>query len=66
MDISSYVAGNKLKIKVEEQRRLDFSNEARQKAEKIAKAEPIPLDFIQFEFAQESMQERIARDGVKI
>jgi len=27
MDISSYVAGNKLRIKVEEQRRLDFSNE---------------------------------------
>lgn len=116
MDISSYVAGNKLKIKVEEQIRLDFYNVAREKAEKIAKAlrdsfpniedflfgslttdmfelesdidiavkglpeenyfkasriaediaEPIPLDLIQFEFAQESMQERIVRDGVRI
>jgi predicted nucleotidyltransferase len=116
MDISSYVAGNKLKIKAEEQRRLGFYKEARGKAEKVAKAlrdsfpnievylfgslttdmfelesdidiavqglleedyskayriaediaEPIPLDFIQFEFAQESMQERIVRDGVRI
>ena len=38
MDISSYVAGNKLRIKVEEQRRLDFYKEAREKAEKVAKA----------------------------
>jgi len=38
MDISSYVAGNKLRIKVEEQRCLDFYKEARAKAEKIAKA----------------------------
>jgi len=116
MDISSYIAGNKRKIEVEEQRRLDFSKEAREKAEKVAKAlrdlfpnievylfgslttemfelesdidiavkglleenyfkayriaediaDPIPLDFIQFEFAQESMQERIVRDGVRI
>ncbi|HBW33928.1 nucleotidyltransferase family protein [Desulfosporosinus sp. BICA1-9] len=116
MDISSYVAGNKLKIKAEEQRRLDFYKVAREKAKKVAKtlrdsfpnievylfgslttdmyelesdidiavkglleenyfkayriaediAEPIPLDFIQFEFAQESMQERIVRDGVRI
>ena len=116
MDISSYIAGNKRKIEVEEQRRLDFSKEAREKAEKVAKAlrdlfpnievylfgslttemfelesdidiavkglleenyfkayriaediaDPIPLDFIQFEFAQESMRERIVRDGVRI
>jgi len=38
MDISSYVVGNKLKIKVEEQRRLDFYREAYEKAEKVAKA----------------------------
>lgn len=38
------------------------------KAYRIAEdiAEPIPLDFIQFEFAQESMQARIERDGVRI
>ena len=116
MDISSYVAGNKLRIKVEEQRRLDFYKEAREKAGEVAAAlrdsfpnievylfgslttdmfelesdidiavkglleehyfkayriaedivEPIPLDFIQFEFAQDSMKERIVRDGVRI
>ncbi|KUO75021.1 MAG: hypothetical protein APF81_12245 [Desulfosporosinus sp. BRH_c37] len=38
------------------------------KAYRIAEdiAEPFPLDFIQFEFAQQSMKERIARDGVRI
>ncbi|MFZ3101977.1 MAG: nucleotidyltransferase domain-containing protein [Desulfitobacteriaceae bacterium] len=116
MDISPYVAGNKLKIEGEEQKRLYYYLEAREKAEKVAKAlrdsfpnvevylfgslttdmfelgsdidiavkglleehyfkayriaedivEPIPLDFIQFEFAQDSMKERIVRDGVRI
>lgn len=28
--------------------------------------EPIPIDFIQFEFAQDSMKERIERDGVRL
>jgi len=28
--------------------------------------EPIPLDFVQFEFAQNSMKERIMRDGVRL
>ena len=38
------------------------------KAYRIAEdiAEPIPIDFIQFEFAQDSMRERIVRDGVRI
>jgi len=38
------------------------------KAYRIAEdiAEPIPIDFIQFEFAKESMQARIVRDGVRI
>ncbi|SHI32856.1 nucleotidyltransferase family protein [Desulfosporosinus lacus] len=38
------------------------------KAYRIAEdiAEPFPLDFIQFEFAQESMKERILRDGVRV
>lgn len=38
------------------------------KAYRIAEdiADPFPLDFIQFEFAQESMKERIVRDGVRI
>ena len=116
MDISPYVAGNKLNIEVEEQRRQNFYTEARVKAEKVASAlraafpnvevylfgslttemfelesdidiavkglleehyykayriaedivEPIPIDFIQFEFAQDSMKERIERDGVRL
>jgi Nucleotidyltransferase domain. len=116
MDISPYVAGNKYKIEVEEQKRLNYCKEAREKAEKAAKTlrdsfpdvevylfgslttdmfeldsdidiavkglpeehyfkayriaedilEPIPLDFIQFEFTQDSMKERIVRDGVRI
>lgn len=38
------------------------------KAYRIAEeiSEPFPLDFIQFEFAQESMKERILRDGVSL
>lgn len=38
------------------------------KAYRIAEdiAEPIPIDFIQFEFAQDSMRERIVRDWVRI
>ncbi|MHB1405411.1 MAG: nucleotidyltransferase family protein [Desulfitobacteriaceae bacterium] len=38
------------------------------KAYRIAEniAEPIPLDFIQLEFAQDSMKERIIRDGVRL
>ena len=38
MDISPYVAGNKLNIEVEEQRRQNFYKEAREKAEKVARA----------------------------
>jgi len=38
------------------------------KAYRIAEdiTEPIPIDFIQFEFAQKSMRERIERDGVRL
>ena len=38
------------------------------KAYRIAEdiVEPIPIDFIQFEFVQDSMQERIVRDGVRL
>ena len=38
MDISPYVTGNKLNIEVEEQRRQNFYKEAREKAEKVARA----------------------------
>lgn len=116
MDITPYVAGNKSKIEVEEQRRLNYYKEAYEKAERVAKAlrdafpnvevylfgslttdffeldsdidiavkglpeehylnayriaedmaEPIPIDFIQLEFAQDSIKERIVRDGVRL
>jgi len=38
------------------------------KAYRIAEniVQPIPIDFIQFEFAQDSMKERIIRDGVRL
>ena len=38
------------------------------KAYRIAEdiVEPMPIDFIQFEFAQDCMKERIMRDGVRL
>ncbi|CAA7602776.1 Nucleotidyltransferase domain protein [Acididesulfobacillus acetoxydans] len=45
-----------------------LSEEQYFKAYKIAEniAEPIPLDFIQLEFAQDRIKERIMRDGVRL
>ncbi|MDI6880617.1 MAG: nucleotidyltransferase domain-containing protein [Desulfitobacteriaceae bacterium] len=72
-DVEVYLFGSLTTDLFEEESDIDIAvkglpEEQYFKAYRIAEniAEPIPLDFIQLEFAQDSMKERIIRDGVRL